>query len=190
MDEAKQEIAGELDSDEQLLWTGMPRQGIVLRATDTFMIPFSLLWGGFALFWEAMAIFMVATVGEPTTFIFPLFGIPFVIVGLYMIFGRFLVDARARAKTYYGVTTKRVIIVSGLISRKVSSLDPRTLTDVALTERSDRSGTISFGPQHPFEWMYGGMQWPSMGRFGLPSLEMIDDARHVYKLIREAKDAK
>lgn len=154
------------------------------------MIPFSLLWGGFALFWEGMAIFMVATVGEPMTFIFPLFEIPFVIVGLYMIFGRFLVDARTRAKTYYGVTTKRVIILSGIFAREISSLDLRTLTDVALTERSDRSGTITFGPQHPFAWMYGGMQWPGMGRFGLPSLEMIEDARLVYKLIREAKDAK
>ena len=47
-------------------------------------------------------------------FFFRMWGIPFVAVGLYMVFGRFFADAKQRSKTYYGVTSERVIIVSGL----------------------------------------------------------------------------
>ena len=65
------------------------------------MVPFSLLWGFFAIIWEIIAIFIVfspAREGDDfslVAMIFPLlFGLLFVLVGLYIIFGRFLVDAR------------------------------------------------------------------------------------------------
>ena len=175
-------IGEELAPDERLLWPGKPRQGLVLRASDAVMVPFSLLWGGFAIFWEAMALTMAFSGEEPTpmpvAIILPLFGVPFVVVGLYLIFGRFFVDARIRARTFYGATDQRIIIVSGLFSRKVKSLNLRTLTDVSLTEKSDGTGTITFGPSHPFAWCFGGMHRPGTPQ-APPSFEMIPDARTV-----------
>ena len=123
-------IRRELGPSEQLLWFGRPRQGFILRAADTFLIPFSIMWGGFAIFWEAG----VLTSGAPV--FMALWGVPFVLIGLYIMFGRFWVDARQRAATVYAVTSERVVIVSGVFSRGVKSLSIDTLTDVSLTERT------------------------------------------------------
>jgi len=185
--EAEMVISQELDSGEDLLWAGRPQQGIVFRSADIFMVPFSLFWGGFAIFWEIMALRIPREKSGPVGIVFPLFGLPFVIVGLYLIFGRFLVDARQRKKTYYGLTNQRVIIVSGLFARRVKSLTLRTLTDVSLSERADMRGTITFGPEHPMGRFASGGAFPGMGSVGFPRFEMIDGAKMVYNQIREAQ---
>ena len=177
---SESEVGAELAGGERLLWSGQPRQGVVFRGSDVFMIPFSLMWGGFAIFWEAGVIMS----GAPL--FFTVWGVPFVLVGLYMIFGRFFVDARRRGRTFYGVTDKRVIIVSGALSRKVKSMNLRTLSDLLLSERGDGSGTITFGARHPMDWWLGGTTWPGMPEMS-PAFELIADARGVYEVIRDAQ---
>ena len=103
-------IKAELGQGENLLWAGRPRFGIVLRPWDALLIPFSFMWGGFAISWEVAAI----SSGAPLFFI--LFGVPFVVFGLYLIVGRFVVDARRREKSYYGLSTERIIIYYGPLS--------------------------------------------------------------------------
>jgi hypothetical protein len=179
--EQKQILQAQLAPHERLLWSGQPRTGIVFRAADAFMIPFSLLWCGFAVFWEMG----VLTTGAP--FFFKLWGVPFVLAGLYFVFGRFIVDARQRAKTYYGVTNERVMIVSGLFSRKLKSLNLKTLTDVSLEEKSDGSGTITFGASTPMPWWSSGMAFPGWGPQSAPGFEMIQNAKQVYETIRTAQ---
>jgi len=133
-------VERQLSSGEKLLWSGQPRAGIRLRGSDAFVIPFSILWCGFAIFWESM----VVREGAPVFMM--LWGIPFVLVGLYIVFGRFIVDALTRRKTFYGITNERIVIISGLFSQEIKSLNLRTLTDVYLSERGDGSGTITFWP--------------------------------------------
>jgi hypothetical protein len=87
------ELRPNVSSDEKLIWTGKPKTGIILRSSDAFLIPFSLLWGGFAIFWES------SVVATGARFFFKLWGIPFVLVGLYITVGRFFVDAKKRANT-------------------------------------------------------------------------------------------
>jgi hypothetical protein len=98
--EVREIIKKELDSGENLLWAGIPRQGAVFRGSDMFTIPFSLLWGGFAIFWETMALAIPNKEAGPISIIFPLFGIPFVLAGLYMIFGRFIYDSKKGLKLF------------------------------------------------------------------------------------------
>src|SRR5215208_2118092 len=96
-----------LSKDEKILWTGRPKTGIVFRSTDFFLIPFSLLWFGFAIFWEYNVLKMGVS-------FFALFGLPFILMGLYISVGRFFLDAIKRKNTIYGITDNRIIIKSGL----------------------------------------------------------------------------
>ena len=180
-------LNSQLDSGERLLWSGQPRGGIRLRSQDALLIPFSLLWGGFAIFWEIMALTATTKAPGPVGVVFPLFGLPFVIAGLYLIFGRFIVDAKVRARTFYGVTSERIIIVSGLFSQQTKSLQLRTLMDVSLTQRSDGSGTITFGPAPFFGGFFPSGSWPGAGRYAPPSFDLIDEAKKVYDTIRSAQ---
>jgi hypothetical protein len=182
---SQSEVARVLDSGESLIWSGGPRQGMLLRPNDAYMIPFSLLWGGFAIFWEAS---VLRTSGPNTTFM-SIWGIPFVLVGLYMIVGRFFIDARMRANTFYGLTDRRAIIISGLFSRTINSLPLRTLSDISLQERSDRSGTILLARPQPYASWSAGTRWPGMGQYSTPAFEMIPNAKAVHDQLLEAQRA-
>src|SRR4051794_20349416 len=103
-DDTNRLIQRHLASDEQVIWSGRPSQGFLLRPGDALTIPFSILWAGFAFFWEA------GVVGSHAPLLFSLFGVPFVLAGLYITIGRFFYDAHQRSQTVYALTNERVII--------------------------------------------------------------------------------
>jgi hypothetical protein len=200
---ASQVIAPQLSSDEGLLWSGQPGKGVVLRGSDVFMIPFSLMWGSFAIFFEVGVLRSPGDRGGGAPFFFSIWGIPFVLIGLYLIAGRFLYESIRRGNTYYGVTTRRILIVTGMFGarsldrwnvlallcglrrRSVKSLDLRTLTDVSMDEKSDASGTISFGPR-PYGAWFQAAAFPGMGLLP-PSFDLIDKVKSVYEVINRAQ---
>jgi hypothetical protein len=180
---ASEMLKPELGSGERLLWAGQPKQGLVFRSSEILMTPFALMWGGFAFFWEWQVL-----QAPSTPVFFALWGIPFVLVGIYLIAGRFLVEAKQRAKTYYGVTNERVLIVSGLFGRKIKSLNLRSISDLSLSESANGEGAISFGGGAPFSSMFGGFAgWPGMEAYMGPRFELIPNAKSVYETIRGAQ---
>lgn len=175
----EREIRPELEPGERVLWAGQPRQGLRLDWSDLYSIPFGLFFFGFSVFWTAGAY-----QGSP---IFALFGVPFLIAGAYIAFGRFFVEAQQRARTYYAVTDRRALIVSGLLNRTVKSLDLATLHDVSVTERKNGTGTVDFGSTSGLERRMG-----SFGSFGFNamndnSFQLVERPREVYKVVLEAK---
>ena len=110
-----------------------PGEGHLFTAQDAFMIPFGIFWLGFSLFWEYNAIKIG---GFPA-----IFGIPFVLIGLYLLGGRFFHTAWQRKRTAYVITNKRI-----LRSRngKIDTLDASNLPPMQLQTFSDGSGTILF----------------------------------------------
>lgn len=175
---SSQIIEQHLSRAERLLWSGQPKRGLLLRPSDSLVIPFSLLWCGFAIFWEASVIHSKAPV------FFKLGGVPFILFGLYFVFGRFFIDARTRERTYYGVTNERIIIVTGLFTQQISSLTIRNLSEVTLAEHADRSGTITFGPTYPMAYRVPA-GWPGAAKYAVPAFDMIDNAKEIYDLIRK-----
>jgi hypothetical protein len=90
MNDPRTRILPLLREGERLLWTGQPDPKVRFTGADAFLVPFSILWGGFAIFWE----FMAATTAKQPFFV--LWGVPFVLVGLYFIFGRFIYKKRRK----------------------------------------------------------------------------------------------
>ena len=171
----------ELNPGERIIWTGQPQQGIVLRLADIFLIPFTFLWGGFVL----VGAFSVVMDGS-TPFPFMLFGIPFVIVALYITIGRFFVDMAQRSATYYALTHERVIILSGLLHQNIKSVNFRRLQEINVSTRSNGRGTITFGHSNPLAFMYAGTGLPNMSMYHMaPSFEMIDHVKTVYQKIKQ-----
>jgi hypothetical protein len=167
-------LARDLAPGEELLWMGRPKQGVFLERRDWLQVPFAVAWCGFAIFWEAMAVF-----GNAPWF-FKLWGIPFVCVGLYMVFGRFYYAAWLRARTYYGVTSRRALILTRRSTRELVAFDLST-TNVSMEERDDESGTLTFGiytPPPPGRWQ--AVQPPSFVR--------IPNVRGVMHLIDETRE--
>jgi hypothetical protein len=176
MDRPTDEILKELlGSDERLIWTGRPRQGFFLRSADSFAIPFSIFWTGFAAVWMVLAV--------KSNSGFAIVGVPLLLIGIYMMVGRFFVDSWQRARTWYGVTSQRVLIVSVFARRSVKSLNLRALSAVTLSERPDGVGSITFGPVPP-SWPYRGAHVPGMSSQP-PRFDNIRDARAVFDQIRK-----
>ncbi|MFP4598148.1 MAG: hypothetical protein ACLFVJ_07850 [Persicimonas sp.] len=184
-DNAARIIDRELDPGEELLWAGRPRQGVVFTRLDFFLIPFSLLWGGFAIAWETIVLLH-------GVWPFAIFGSFFVVIGLYMMIGRFFVAARKRAHTYYGLTNERVLIISGKRLDKVQSKRLKQLDEFDLEERRDGNGTIEMGRDSSSFGMssgYADAGWPMAGKNSPPRFAFVDNVRDVYQQIRAARRA-
>ncbi len=139
------ELSGHLDSGEKTLWHGSPPEGLLLRRSDWFVVPFSLFWLAFVVFWLAGVTGTFSDSPRSPPVIFPIVGSVFVCVGLYMAIGRFFWDAYVRSQTLYALTNKRAIVLVRWPFRQVRSVELTAATRVETEESGDGSGSIFFG---------------------------------------------
>lgn len=162
--ECREQFEDTLLPGESLLWCGRPSRSVLFSKRDAFLIPFSLLWGGFALFWNVG----VWLGGAPL--LFRLFGLPFLAMGLYMIFGRFLHARSQKKTTFYALTDHRVLI------RTKRGLSAQYLQDIpgeTLAANRGGNGSITFGPASGQRFDFS----PVPAGFVFAD---IDDCREVY----------
>lgn len=174
-------FAGRLLPGERILWSGQPQQGLLLVAQDIFAIPFTLMWCGFAIFWEV-------TVARSTGGLnfFTLWGLMFVLIGLYIAVGRFILDAWIRRGLHYAVTDRRILIARPSPFARFTALNVTQLYDVDLKERRNGRGTIRFEPPMRARGGRGrGIQSPAFDP--TPQFLGIEDARRVFDLIQRAQ---
>jgi hypothetical protein len=179
-----------LFTGERILWTGQPRQGLLLSSRDALLIPFSFLWGGFAIFWNAMVWFAPFdwTNGDSSPWFFRVWGLPFLVIGLYLMVGRFFHDAAIRKHLFYAVTDQRALVLRG---SKITSLDIHRLPRLELSEHRDGTGTLAFEASNLGPWGNGmnGFSWwlPALGNAA--QFFRIQDPRKVYELVRNQERA-
>ncbi|MFK0163314.1 PH domain-containing protein [Rhizobium sp. NPDC090279] len=171
---------------EKLLWLGRPKQGLMFSKRDILQVPFSLMWGGFAIFWETMA---VRQANAPL--FFRLWGVPFILIGLYLIVGRFALDAFVRARTQYAVSDQRIIVSREGWFSKLLTMSLDRLPALDLDQKGDGTGTISFGSdaQVGYGRRNGLGSWtPALSN--VPQFLGISEVRETFNIIQRAQSAK
>jgi len=169
--------------DERLVWSGKPKSGLMLTPRDGFLIPFSLMWGGFAIFWEWSVLSSTRGKGPPGFFV--IWGIPFVLIGLYLIFGRFFVDAWARSRTAYGVTNRRILILRDGPFGKFTAMEIDRLPELSLHERAGGGGTVRFATSDSIFGRCNRFSGWSPAFDPTPQFLGIPDARAVFDQIQK-----
>lgn len=183
---------GILQDGETILWQGQPVPGIRWRDMLSVQSAFGVVFGGFALFWMAMAAALTRGTGAPGVFtVFPLFGLPFLAVGLYMVAGHVVIDALRRGKTWYTLTDRTAFVASEFLGRK--SLDSYPLAKMPFVRLIDGDpGGIEFGDVIPVRRntrSAGGRRAPLGVVSVAPGFHRIGDARRVYAQMRRARAA-
>ncbi len=185
-------VQPELTSGETVLWAAQPNASVVFHQEDFYLVPFSLLWGGFAIFWEAgvAGYWESGSKASHGPWIFGLlFGAAFVVMGQYFIWGRFLMMAWKKRRTYYAVTNRRVIVVQNGLTRKVASAFIDALP-VLIKENARRGmGSLLFARTLSI-WSRnrGWSAWDSMTIGNVPEFRDIDDVDNVYRLISDQRE--
>ncbi len=126
---------------------------------------------------------------QPLT-VFEVVGWLFIAIGLYLLVGRFFVDARVRRNTYYGVTDRRILILTGFFGNRFVSIPLDRVGEMNAIRRADGSGTIQFGrPTYiPAGRFYNERPpLPELEASGPASFEMIEDVLSVRNIIVSAQ---
>ena len=153
-------------ADEYVLWNGRPGNGYLCNKYDIFMIPFSIMWCGGVIFWE------IDVLKASAPLIFRLWGIPFVCVGLYMVFGRFIMKSYVRKETVYVITNKRIL---SFIKDQVKTIDYHICPSRTITRHSDGSGSICFSSSTQLSYMFNMFGRPSnQDSFELDNIPDVD----------------
>jgi hypothetical protein len=189
--QAAEKVQSELMSGETIYWAGMPNPSVVFHSDDWAAIPFAVFFVGFSIFWESGVLGFWGNNSRsngPSLFM-ALWGIPFILVGQYLLWGRFLVDAWLKRRTYYALTNRRLLILQEGWKRKESSVCLESVPSIG--REGTRIGTLWFGPKYPV--VAGrGQKTRSWSRFSVgdvPVLADIDDVESVYRQALDLKEA-
>ena len=175
----------ELLPNETILWHGKPSLEKVFTKYDFFLVPFSILWGGFAIIW-----FVMATVFGG---VFGLFGIPFIVTGIYIIFRRFLVKKRDKKRTYYAITDTRVLVIKTDRNgnrKSLSSAQIRTIQSESVSYDKNGIGTIMFGATPYWVKMYQNTGMDFFAGFSQSDAVSFFDVENCENVLKIYKDIK
>ncbi len=142
----RSQVELELQSGECIVWLDQPIPGRLARSSLGILI-FGIPWTAFAIFWVTMAAKGVSkSNGGAIVWLFPLFGVPFILIGLGMLSSPYWVRRGAR-RTAYVITDRRAILFQGgwRGSMTVRSFEPSALQgDLHRKQHSDGSGDLIF----------------------------------------------
>jgi hypothetical protein len=132
----------ELEAGEGVKWMGMPQPRFFTTYSKGAFL-FAIPWTAFALFWVAGAAGFQIPDFKDGFAIFPLFGLPFVLLGIWMLLTPLFVYLNAR-KTLYMITDKRAVVFEGGSNTTIRSFEPEQLNEIIRKERNNGLGDLVF----------------------------------------------
>ena len=130
---------------------------------------------------------MATKQGAP--FFFELWGLMFVCIGLFFVFGRFAFDAWLRRRMYYAVTNMRVLIMRGAPFASFTSIDLERLPEIQITGEGANRGNLRFGSAVSPYSGYSRMSSLSPALDPVPQFLGVEDPQRVFNLIVKASRA-
>ena len=164
------------ESGESLLWEGAPATGLRFTGKGFVLSFFGIFFLSFSIFWVGMASSMSAA--GPEAILLPLFGAPFVLVGLWLVVGHWFYDAYKRKRTRYALTNKRALIARTVFGRKMESYPIGKGSQIRLI--SGDLDTVNFA-----ERVYRNKNGDNVVAIGF---RYIQDGQKVYKLLRDVRN--
>lgn len=140
---AQAALHSELQRGERVLWQGarIPR----FQAGSLGIWLFAIPWTAFAVFWTTMAARGVSAGGFEDggliAWAFPLFGTPFIAIGLAMMAGPFL-PLFGAGRTLFAITDQRLLEITKGRKLRTRSVPVGQIGMIERTERADGSGTL------------------------------------------------
>lgn len=156
--------------DEYVLWSGKPSRIHYFSKQDLITIPFSLFWLGFSLFWEWQVI------QSRQSLFLVLWGMPFVMIGVYLLLIRPFHQASIIRHSYYVITNKQLMIKQG---KKISFYTASQLPPVSLKVHRDGTASLYF-----YETYYQNGR-NRMYSFGLKNIEDYLGAQNALRQLQE-----
>lgn len=137
-------VYAELRTGECVTWIGQPIPSRFARRSIGIVL-FGIPWTAFALFWMAGASGFKMPDFSHGFGIFPLFGLPFILMGFGMLSSPYWMRRKAR-RTAYVITDQRAIILAGgaFGSITIRSFEPDRLKDIRRVQKPDGTGDLIF----------------------------------------------
>jgi len=175
--ELEDKVKRELESGERVLWMEQPiPRYFTAMSTGAFL--FAIPWTAFAIFWICGASgFKLPDFSKGGFSFFPLFGVPFVLIGMGMLSAP-LWAYRKAFKTVYVITDRRAITFDAGWTTTIRSYPPDRLQDIHRKEKRDGTGDVVLG-QRVWSGSEGGQQAMDLGFLN------IRDPKTVERMLRE-----
>lgn len=177
-------VEAELNAGEKIIWIGRPNaRRFALQSLPVVL--FAIPWTAFALFWMAGAAgFKIPNFNQGFD-LFPLFGIPFVLIGFGMLSTPLWMKRKAK-RTAYVLTTERAIVFDGgFRSTTIQSFGPERLNDLQRKQRSDGSGDLIFERKLSSN-NDGGQRTTDLGFLAIPNVKEVEEL--VRKLVKRSQE--
>jgi hypothetical protein len=172
---AARNITPYLELDEKLLWAGQPKRGLVFEVSDIFKSVLVLVFAAFTYFITSELANISLLLAIPV-------GVIFFSAWFFLGIGRFFVDAELRKKTFYGMTSKRILIKTS--NAKVQSVYFANKPKIDFVPNLDGTATIDLNLKTPSIPGGGGLSWIPNQKAS-SSLYKLSDANIVHQKIKE-----